>query len=181
MIINFHGLDVANKPEVESYTGSFGKTCRMFAVARKGSWIENCVAALDKLHETWGNVSFFIKFSQMKVRNHAHLLWAHLLPCSLSLSSQGCGDNQDNWDNQDDHDDQIDVDDRTLGREGPTKMINDHWPLIIWSSTTNSRQTSKNKTDKNHKPEVGRGKTGQGGLLHLLGDQNAGLIMNISY
>ena len=47
-----HGFDVANKPEVESYTGSFGKTCRMFAVARKGSWIENCVAALDKLHET---------------------------------------------------------------------------------------------------------------------------------
>ena len=46
------GFDVANKPEVESYTGSFGKTCRMFAVARKGSWIENCVAALDKLHET---------------------------------------------------------------------------------------------------------------------------------
>ena len=32
-----HGSDVANKPEVESYTGSFGKTCRMFAVARKGS------------------------------------------------------------------------------------------------------------------------------------------------
>ena len=34
-----HCFDVANKPEVESYTGSFGKTCRMFAAARKGSWI----------------------------------------------------------------------------------------------------------------------------------------------
>ena len=34
-----HGFDVANKPEVGSYTGSFGKTCRTFAVARKDSWI----------------------------------------------------------------------------------------------------------------------------------------------
>ena len=40
----------------------------------------------------------------------------------------------------------------------------------------NKQQTNvKNKKLINHKPEVGRDKTGQGGLLHLLGDQNAGL------
>ena len=42
---------------------------------------------------------------------------------------------------------------------------------------SNKQQTNvkKIKTDKNHKPEVVRDKTGQGGLLHLLVDQNAGL------
>ena len=41
---------------------------------------------------------------------------------------------------------------------------------------SNKQQTYVNKSKLiNHKPEVGRGKTGQGGLLHLLGDQNAGL------
>ena len=55
----------------------------------------------------------------MKVRNQAHLLWAHLLPCSLSLSSQGCGDNQDDGDgHDDDHNEDEDEKDgnRTLMR-----------------------------------------------------------------